>query len=172
MAWRNFTRASLIIIFILHSSFVSSVGSQATSKTAGSDEAAHTKDILRWRAERLEEINGEDGWATLVGLFWLKPGSNKLGSDPSNDIPLPSTSAARFVGSIHLDNGVVRLEAKPTAGIISDGKPATNLELQSDDKGKPTILKLGSLKLFVIKRDEKLGLRLKDSRNPARANFA
>jgi uncharacterized protein len=172
MVSRNSTRASLIIILILHSSIISGSRYQMTSKTAGSDETTHTKEIQKWRAERLEETNGEDGWTTLVGLFWLKPGSNRLGSDPSNDIAIPSTSAPRFVGSIHLDNGVVRLEAKPNTGITADGKPATNLELQTDDKGKPTILKLGSLKLFVIKRGEKLGLRVKDSRNQARSNFA
>ena len=48
----------------------------------------------------------------------------------------------------------------------------SSLELASDGNGKPTILRLQSLKLFVIKRGERLGLRVKDKNNPARANFS
>ena len=136
------------------------------------DDPTYTKAREKWRAERLEEINGEDGWTTLVGLFWLNEGQNKFGSDPSNEIVLPRSSAPKFAGSMRLDNGVVTLEAKPDAGITSDGNAASTLVLQSDDDGKPTVLKLGSLKLFVIKRGEKLGLRVKDKRNPARSHFA
>ena len=136
------------------------------------DDPTYTKAMEKWRAERLEEINGEDGWTTLVGLFWLNEGQNKFGSDPSNEIVLPRSSAPKVAGSMRLDNGVVTLEAKPDAGITSDGNAASTLVLRSDDDGKPTVLKLGSLKLFVIKRGEKLGLRVKDKRNPARSHFA
>jgi uncharacterized protein (DUF1684 family) len=132
----------------------------------------YAKAMEKWRAERLAEINGEDGWTTLVGLFWLKPGSNKIGSDPSNDIVLPRPGAQKFVGSIILAHGIVRLEADPKAGITSGGRSVTSMDLQSDEKGKPTSLLLGSLTLLVIKRGERLGLRVKDNRHPARANFA
>ena len=136
------------------------------------DDPTYTKAMEKWRADRLEEINGEDGWTTLVGLYWLNEGPNKFGSDPSNEIVLPRSSAPKFAGSMRLDNGVVTLEAKPDAGITSDGNAASTLVLQSDDSGKPTVLKLGSLKLFVIKRGDKLGLRVKDKQNPARSHFA
>jgi uncharacterized protein (DUF1684 family) len=168
---RNTLKTSLIIIFIVPAIFAISVRSQNKPTKTDADQTNYGTAIEKWRNERIEEVNGENGWTTLVGLFWLKPGSNKLGSDPSNDILLPRT-APKALGSIHLDNGVVRLEANPKSAITSDGKPVTSLELQSDDKGKPTVLASGSLKLFVIKRGEKLGLRVKDSRNPARSNFA
>lgn len=171
MVSRKSITASLIIIFILQS-LATAVAYQSRSAKVESENANYLKAIEQWRAERIAEINGEDGWTTLVGLFWLKPGSNKLGSDPSNDIVLPLPSPQKFVGSIILDNGIVRLEAEPTAGITSDGKTVTSMELQSDEKGKPTTLFLRSLKLLVIKRGDKLGLRVKDNRHPARANFA
>jgi uncharacterized protein (DUF1684 family) len=136
------------------------------------DDPSYTKAMEKWRADRLEEINGEDGWTTLVGLFWLNEGQNKFGSDPSNEIVLPRSSVPKFAGAMRLDNGVVTLEARPDAGITSDGKAASTLVLQSDVDGKPTVLKLGSLKLLIIKRGEKLGLRVKDNRNPARSHFA
>lgn len=136
-------------------------------------DVSYAKSIEKWRTERLEEINGEDGWTTLVGLFWLKQGRNRFGSDPSNDIVLPESSAPRFAGSLQLVNETVRLEAKPEAGLSTDGKAVSSLVIQSDaDGGKPTVLTLGSLKLFVIKRGEKLGLRVKDKNHPARTKFS
>jgi len=73
---------------------------------------------------------------------------------------------------MRLVNGVVAVRAEPDAGITSDGNAGGTIVLQADDDGKPTVLKLGSLKLFIIKRDEKIGLRVKDKRNPARSRFA
>ena len=168
------TKLSLGLIIILIALSVIVTAADDGSKRTGhsNDDASYTKAIEKWRAERLEEINGEDGWTTLVGLFWLNEGQNRFGSDPSNDIVLPRSSAPKFTGSLRLVKGVVTLEAKPEAGITSDGTPASNLVLQSDGVGRPTVLKLGSLKLFVIKRGEKLGLRVKDKNHQARSNFA
>ncbi len=162
----------LITIFLALSMTVTAADDGARPAGHSSDGNSYVKAIEKWRAERLEEINGEDGWTTLVGLFWLNEGQNRFGSDPSNDIVLSKSSAPKFTGLLRLDNGVVRLEANPEAGITSDGKPASTLVLQSDGDGKPTVLKLASLKLFVIKRGEKLGLRVKDKHHPARSNFA
>ena len=161
MTARSNLSVGLIIIFLALSVIV----------TAAND-PSYSKALEKWRADRLEEINGEDGWTTLVGLFWLNEGQNKFGSDPSNEIVLPRTSAPKVAGLMRLNHGVVTLEAKPGAGITNDGNAVSALVLQSDDDGKPTILKLGSLKLFVIKRGDKLGLRVKDKRNPARSRFA
>ncbi len=161
MTARSNLSVGLIIIFLALSVIVTAA-----------DDPSYSKDLEKWRADRLEEINGEDGWTTLVGLFWLNEGKNKFGSDPSNEIVLPRSSAPKVAGSMRLDNGVVTVEAEPDAGITSDGNAASTLVLQSDDDGKPTVLKLGSLKLFIIKRDEKIGLRVKDKRNPARSRFA
>ena len=83
---------------------------------------SYTRSIDKWRAERLEEINGEDGWTTLVGLFWLKEGKNRFGSHPSNDIVLPAGTAPKFAGLFRLDKETVTLEAGPDAGVTRDGE--------------------------------------------------
>jgi len=137
-----------------------------------SDDPSYDEQIAKWRAERLKEINGEDGWTTLVGLFWLKNGKNTIGSSPSNDIDLPKERAPKFAGVLWLDNGIAQLEASRGSGITRDGKPVSKLVLDSDADGKPTVLRLGSLTFFVIKRGERLGLRVKDKNNAARSHFA
>jgi uncharacterized protein len=70
-----------------------------------------------------------------------------------------------------LKNGLVQFEAPPKSGFTVEGKPVTHLELKSDADSSPTVLHLGSLTFQIIKRGEKLGLRIKDKENPDRVNF-
>jgi uncharacterized protein (DUF1684 family) len=149
----------LIILFIVASS------------QAISTDPSYAKEIERWRAERLEEINGENGWNTLVGLFWLHEGRNLFGSAPSNEIVLPQNRAPRFAGSLLLNKTKVLLVSNPGAMITRAGKRVSRLNLHTDDNGDPTVLRLGSLTFFMIKRGEKFGLRVKDRLHPARSNF-
>jgi uncharacterized protein (DUF1684 family) len=70
-----------------------------------------------------------------------------------------------------LKNGVVQFEAPPKSGFTVEGRPVTRLELKSDADGSPKVLHLGSLTFQIIKRGDKLGLRVKDKENPDRINF-
>jgi len=135
------------------------------------DANVHAKEIAQWQTERLTELKSESGWLTLVGLFWLKEGDNKLGSDPANEIVLPASKISAQSAVFVLKNGVVQFEAPPRSLFTVEGKPATHLELKSDVDGSPTVLHLGSLTIQLIKRGDKLGLRVKDKENPDRINF-
>lgn len=166
---KNFSLGLIIILLELCSSVISA--GRPIHLPALATDPSYLKEIEKWRNERLEEINGETGWNTLVGLFWLREGKNRFGSDPSNDIVLPRTSAPKLAGTFLLDNGTVRLTTKPEIGITTGGDRVRDLVLRSDAEGLPTPLKLGSLTMFVIKRGEKFGLRVKDKLHSARANF-
>lgn len=141
---------------------------QPLAKTTG---AAYTGEVEQWKSKRLANLKGEEGWLSLVGLHWLKEGENKVGSDPSSEVLLPEGKSPRVAGSIFLSGGATRIEARPDSGITSEGKPVTSLDLQPDTSGKPTVLKLGTLTFHVIKRGERLGVRVKDSASPERTNF-
>ncbi len=161
----------LIIIFLALSSNLATAGKPPQTNRSLTD-PSYIKEIGKWRNERLEEINGESGWNTLVGLFWLNEGKNRFGSDPANDIVLPRNRAPKVAGSLWLDKGTVRLSAKLEAGITNEGNRVGDLVLKTDADGWPTPLKLGSLTMFVIRRGEKFGLRVKDKQSPARTHFA
>lgn len=137
-------------------------------KTTG---AAYVEEVEQWKAKRLASLKGEDGWLSLVGLHWLKDGENRIGSDPSNEVVLPEGKSPRVAGSLLLNAGAVKIEARPDSGITSEGKPVASLDLISDADGKPTILKLGTLTFHVIKRGERIGVRVKDTDAPTRTNF-
>jgi uncharacterized protein (DUF1684 family) len=136
------------------------------------DQPSYAEEIEKWRKARAEQMTGEEGWLSLVGLFWLGPGQNRFGGDSANEIALPKDKAPGLAGTLSLDGGIVRLEAQPGVVITSEGKAVTSLVLQSDADGKPTRLILGTLSFYVIKRGERLGLRVKDRQNPARFHFA
>jgi uncharacterized protein (DUF1684 family) len=133
---------------------------------------AHRAEIEAWRAKRIASLKREDGWLTLVGLFWLQEGENRLGSDPaSNRIVFPKDTTPKTMGSLDLAKGSVTLRAAPDAGLTSDGRPVTTMTLRSDAEGTPTVVKHGRLSFFVIKRGERLGVRVKDSANSVLRSF-
>lgn len=142
-----------------------------TAVAAATPALSYEQELEQWKAKRLANLKGEDGWLTLIGLFWLKEGENRFGSDPANEIVLPEGKAPALAGTLRLASGRVSLEAKPDAKITSKGQPVTTLELKSDEDGDETLLEMGSLSFHVVKRGDRLGLRVKDRENPARAAF-
>jgi uncharacterized protein (DUF1684 family) len=131
----------------------------------------YEQEIASWRAERLAGLKDPGGWLTLVGLFWLDEGANRLGSDPSCRVALPAGKALAQAGTMTRQGDTVELAAAPGAGITVDGKPVQQLRLHYDAQQKPTMVQLGSLTFFLIKRGDKLGVRVKDSASPALAAF-
>ena len=135
------------------------------------DPAVYAKEIEQYRAERIANLKSDTGWLTLIGLFWLKEGENKFGSDLKNEIVLPKEKVKPLTGTLILKDGVVRLEAPATSGLTAQNQPATSLELKSDVDGKPTVFNLGSLSFQIIKRGDKFALRVRDKENADRMKF-
>jgi len=136
------------------------------------DPAAYRKEIETWRQERLASLKKEDGWLTLVGLYWLKPGENRFGSDPGNPVILPAGKAPAVAGTLTREGDAVRLDVQPGVPLTADGKPpAPGMKVSADADGKPTTLQLGPLSFFVIKRGDRVGVRIKDRTSPMLAAF-
>jgi hypothetical protein len=131
---------------------------------------AYRREIETWRADRLARLRGDGGWLTLAGLYWLKPGINRFGADRSNDLVLPARAPPR-AGTFRLEAGRVTVEALPGAPLMLAGKPITRAELRSDAAGAPDVVSLGDLTMQVIARGDRLGIRVKDPRSPARQGF-
>lgn len=136
--------------------------------------AAYRQEIEKWRQERVADLKHEDGWLTLIGLYWLHAGANRFGSDPLNPILLPKEKAPAFVGALVLEGKQIHLNLQPgsKAALTADGKPATaGMEVKPDASGKPTMLELGSLSFYVIQRNDRFGVRIKDKQSPLLAGF-
>jgi len=136
----------------------------------GSD-AAHRAEIEKWRAQRVERLRSEDGWLSLVGLFWLEEGDNLVGTAAANRVVLPSGRAPATLGTIRLSGKEARLEVAAGVLVTHEGKPVRSLLLRSDEEGDPMIVRHGTLSFYLIRRGDRLGVRVKDSGSPVRASF-
>lgn len=132
------------------------------------DAAAHRAEVEAWREGRYEALRRDRGWLTLAGLGWLRPGVNRVGAAPDNDIHLPSGPA--HAGTFNLNDGAVVADG----AFLHGGAPAHRLQLVDDNDGEaePTVLELDRLRIIVIRRGDRLGVRTWDLDAPARRDFA
>jgi len=133
--------------------------------------------INNWRARREAALKADDGWLTVVGLTWLKPGASRIGANPANEVVLPKSTPA-LIGTLTLANGKVLF--KPASGLAPgavtvDGQPARETELHPDIDPAYTRVMVGRIKFVIIKREdaqgEKFGVRIKDNDSAARREF-
>jgi uncharacterized protein (DUF1684 family) len=168
-------RSKLVLVLIsavVVTLVLSAACRQPTKSATTFDESLYRKEIEKWQGERLTALTKEDGWLTLVGLFWLNEGENKFGSGPANPIRLPKDRGPLVAGTLWLENGIVRMTAHPAVEITSGGIPVTSLTLKDDtEDGGPTVLRFGTLLLNVIKRGDRVGVRIKDTDSRTRREF-
>ena len=130
-------------------------------------DAAYVQSFDKWKAELVDDL--KTNWLSLAGLFWLKPGENSFGSDAGNAIVFPKGPA--HAGVFELQGTDVTVKFGPDAHATIDGKPVTTAKLQPDTSGSPTIVELGSLRIKVIVRGQRIGIRLKDLDSEQAKNY-
>jgi uncharacterized protein (DUF1684 family) len=129
-------------------------------------------DLAAFYARRVESLTRDDGWLTLVGLLWLKPGDNTFGRGKRNQLVLDHAALPDRAGTFHVRDGRVTFTAARGAGITVAGQPVTTVELANDRTGHPTLLEKGSLQLYVIERAGELLVRARDRSSPRLQKFA
>lgn len=122
------------------------------------------EDWTAWKAARRESIHGTNGWATLVGLHWLPEGRQSLGTDPHHDIVLPESRAPGTVGLLERRGLQVTFLRSPEGG-----SSAETLTFNVDDDEKLDPFHAGSLTFILIRRGDRVGLRVRDPAAAARA---
>jgi uncharacterized protein len=135
---------------------------------AAAVDSTYQTEIEQFRQKRNESL--KRNWITLAGLFWLKPGTNTIGSGRDNDVVLPKGPAR--LGTLELHGKDVTLRLNSGAQATIDDKPARPItRMAVDTTGNPTLLSLGSLRITVIERSDKIGVRVKDTESPALKTF-
>jgi uncharacterized protein (DUF1684 family) len=138
---------------------------------AGAGDGAYRREIESWREQRLARLQADGGWLTVAGLAWLKPGANRFGADPGNDVILPAHGAPARAGVFRVEAGKVTVEVARGVPITLAGKPVTRATLRTDVAGEPDVLALGPLTMQIIERGGRLGVRTKDRESAARRDF-
>ena len=132
----------------------------------------YAKEVEKWRQEREARLKTETGWLTVAGLSWLKEGINTVGAGETFDVRLTDNFKQGKFGEIEFKEGKAVLKVANGVEATADGKTiAAPVDLVSDEKGKPTEIRTGTQTFFLIRREERFGIRLKDSNSEARRNF-
>ena len=83
------------------------------------------RETAAWRTQHTSDLLKPDGWLSLVGLEWLQPGDNSVGSAPESKIHLSKGPA--HLAFLHLEGDDVTLNP-PAGGFPPDflvsGAPA------------------------------------------------
>lgn len=117
-------------------------------------------EIQQWHQKRIARLKEETGWLNLVGLFWLEDGENTFGSSKDNNIVFPS--GPEHIGSLFLEDSTVTIHVLSGVSVLNNEQPVSDIILKDDHTGDPTILTLGSLRWYIIKRTKGYAVRLRD----------
>jgi len=132
-------------------------------------DSAYQNDFDKWKQQLTE--SRKRNWLPLVGLFWLKPGANNFGSAEDNDIVLPMVPSHAGAFLLRDKRVSVALPEGQAGFKFSGGESNSGADLQVDDTEHPTVIEYGSLRMLVIRRGERVGVRVKDTNNPKIRNY-
>jgi uncharacterized protein len=135
-------------------------------------QATYVNDLKQWRQMMDDRLRASDGWLTLIGLHLLHDGINTIGSAPNADVALASDKLPAQIGTLELNDGQVTIHVAADVSVTVDDKPTSTALLRDDtnDNGQ-SLVSIGSVTFYVIKRDDIFGVRVRDTNNPARASF-
>jgi len=130
----------------------------------------YRQSITDWRKERNETVRAENGWLSLSGLYWLKLGKNQIGSDPKSEVQLPGRIPPN-VGYFDYNGKSVTLRTIPNQNIKVNDKTVDFSLLQPDISENPSFITLQDVRLVVIQRGNRMGVRMWDNQREQRRSF-
>jgi len=131
--------------------------------------SSYRNGIEKYRQDRIEELTAPNGWLAVRGLFWLHEGANTAGSDPSSEIKLPPRVAKRL-GVFTLNAGQVTFTADASAFVAAEGKPVTTYKFARP--GERSAIVSDGVTLFMLRRGDRVGLRMLDPESTQRKTFS
>lgn len=130
----------------------------------------YAREIEAWRAQRLERLKKPDGWLTLIGLHYLVPGENTVGSAGDNNAVLAAGPAR--LGTVQMVEKQVTFTAAPGVEVRVNGQAAKSAPLQLAAGAQPaTLVSSGTVSFFLLERGGRLALRVRDSESERRTKF-
>ena len=130
--------------------------------------------LAQWRAERAQNLAKPEGWLSLTGLEPIAEGANPFGGAADNAVRLKG-EVPPHLGVLQRDGNTVKLLPPPGGfppQLRVDGQaPQAGQLLRGDDEPQPTRLSAGTLVFYVIRRADRVILRVKDSQAPTRTGF-
>ncbi len=130
------------------------------------DNDAYLAELAAWKTQRVENLQGPEGFLNLVGLFWMRQDAATFGSSSDSDFVLPGHAPA-MLGSFQKENDQIRMLVQDGVEVLHGGTPIRSIVRHDDLSGDPLVLPHGSLAWTVIRRDDKFAVRVRDFEHPA-----
>ena len=130
----------------------------------------YEQSVIKWRQEVDANLRRENGWLALSGLFWLRKGTNVIGSDPNSDILLPRRAPARL-GSLEFDGNNVTLYVEDQTPVEVNGTLSKSALLDADQEDVPSFITFEDIRMVVVRRSKGVGIRVWDNKREERRSF-
>jgi len=136
----------------------------------GQTSAAYTASIKHFDSLRFKALTEQNGWLNLAGLFWLKPGDNSFGSAANNTLVFKHKNMPASLGKFKVVGSRVSFEFnKAVTNFPSDY--SEEMVLFDLSNKTDTSIYFKQFVWSVIIREDKIGVRFRDLKNPALTAF-
>ncbi len=131
----------------------------------------YRKEMERWGKQRITDLKAENGWLNLAGLFWLENGRNNFGSGAANPIVFPKGAMPKNAGYFYRNGDSVSIHLNKGIFITINGKPVQTALLFQNDTAAPIVAAYRNLRFTIIKRGNRMGIRLRNLAHPGLVQF-
>ena len=140
------------------------------SNVKGQTTAAYTASIKHFDSLRVKALTEQNGWLNLAGLYWLKPGDNSFGSAPSNQLVFKHKNMPVVLGKFKVVGNRVSFEFDKAATKFPNDYSEEIILFDPTNK-TDTSVHFNQFMWSIIIREDKIGVRFRDLKNPALAAF-
>lgn len=167
----RFGLRAIRLVSMLAASALSAACADSSPPPPGPTAADHVEATDAWHATRIAALRQPVGWLSLAGLYWIEPGENSFGSSPSSAFVYdpPGRSLPSRIGSFTLADSVVTFNAADGVLVEDASGRVTSAVMHAEED--PAILRSGSLEWRVIRRNDRLAVRLWDTLAVTRTTF-
>ena len=136
----------------------------------GQTSAAYTASIKHFDSLRVKALTEQNGWLNLAGLYWLKPGDNTFGSAANNTLVFKHKNMPALLGKFKVVGSRVSFEFDKAVTKFPNDY-SEELVLFDLSNKTDTSIYFKQFVWSVIIREDKIGVRFRDLKNPALAAF-
>ena len=122
-----------------------------------------------FQQEREAKLREPNGWLSVIGLYWLSPGDNSVGSKNDCTIQISSLVSFKFTFDLRADQSVY--VSNESDGATLNGQAFYKEQMHCDESASPSLLCIDSVSIELLRRNDLFAIRVKDKNNPKISTF-
>ena len=140
------------------------------SSIQGQTAASYTASIKHFDTLRINALTDKNGWLNLAGLYWLKPGNNTFGSAKTNALVFKHKNMPAVLGKFKVAGNRVSFEFDKAVSKFPNDYSEEVVLFDATSK-TDTSIQFNQFVWSIIIREDKIGVRFRDLKNPALMAF-